>query len=95
MRNVNLLSEEIDVIFPIHPNTFQKIEEYKIELSQKIKLVEPQSYLKMMQLLHDCKFVITDSGGLQREAYIMKKVTSCVRSNTLDRVSTIQGGKLV
>ena len=30
MRNVNLLSEEIDVIFPIHPNTFQKIEEIKL-----------------------------------------------------------------
>ena len=66
MRNVNLLVKK-SMLFSIHPNTFQKIEEYKIELSQKIKLVEPQSYLKMMQLLHDCKFVITDSGGLQEK----------------------------
>jgi len=70
---LNEISKNMKLIFPIHPNTKQCIRKYDIEISDNIKLIEPIGYFDMLQLLKKSQFVITDSGGLQREAYLMKK----------------------
>lgn len=70
---LNKLSKEKLIVFPIHPNTRKKIESYNIDLNTNIMMIEPVGYFDMLMLLGTCNFVITDSGGLQRESYLMKK----------------------
>ena len=62
----------IQVLFPIHPRTLNNIQEnYKIDLDNymNIEFMEPLGYIQMMSLLKYAKICITDSGGLQKEAY--------------------------
>lgn len=61
------------IIFPIHPRTKKMLKEY--DLLQKMKefenltVIEPVGYLEMLSLVNNCSLVLTDSGGLSREAY--------------------------
>ena len=65
----NFISEQgYDVIFPIHPHTKKQIKKYKISLSN-IKTIEPINYSNTLSLLSQTKLLLTDSGGLQKEAY--------------------------
>lgn len=61
-------SDEYQVVFPVHPNTRNKLQEFAIETGQ-ISLIYPVSYLEMQGLLQASTLVLTDSGGLQKEAY--------------------------
>lgn len=56
------------VIFPIHPHTKKQIKNFKISLS-KIKIIEPMTYSKTLSFLSETKLLLTDSGGLQKEAF--------------------------
>ncbi len=69
------ISNEIPVIFPLHPRTAKIITELNIKVSNSIQLIEPLGYLEMLHYLKKCSHVITDSGGLQKEAYMMKKTS--------------------
>lgn len=60
-----------DVIFPIHPHTRKKLDEFGIKFNAK--LIEPMDHVQMMKLMAKSTFVVTDSGGLQKEAYWMGK----------------------
>lgn len=65
----NFISKQgFDVIFPIHPHTKKQIKNYKISLSN-IRTIEPINYSKTLSLLSRTKLLLTDSGGLQKEAY--------------------------
>lgn len=65
----NFISKQgFDVVFPIHPHTKKQIKNYKISLSN-IKTIEPINYSKTLSLLSQTKLLLTDSGGLQKEAY--------------------------
>lgn len=69
---LNTFSElELPVILPIHPRTKSVLQKegYKIESYGNLKIINPVSYLEMMNLLSNSKLVITDSGGLEKEAY--------------------------
>ena len=70
-----------DIIFPVHPRIKSKIIK-KINLNKRIKIIEPQSYINILWLLQNCKLVITDSGGLQKESYFAKKPCLVLRKNT-------------
>lgn len=61
-------SEEYQIVFPAHPNTRNKLNDFSID-SSNINLIEPVSYLEMQGLLQAADLVLTDSGGLQKEAY--------------------------
>ncbi|MBN1552554.1 UDP-N-acetylglucosamine 2-epimerase (non-hydrolyzing) [bacterium] len=64
------ISREIPIIMPLHPRTKKAIETNEFRsLTENILLVEPLSYHDMMSLLVGSKMAITDSGGLQKEAY--------------------------
>lgn len=70
---LNAISEEIDIILPVHPRTKKVLSQVNWKLSDRIKLIDPVGYFEMFELLQNAKYVITDSGGLQKEAYLHGK----------------------
>ena len=73
---------EKKTIFPAHPRTIKAIRKNGIKLDKKINLIEPQSYLNFQALIANCNCVITDSGGIQKEAYLWRKPCFTLRSET-------------
>jgi len=71
-----------DIILPIHPRTRKKIEEFKLNIKENIKIIEPVGYLEMMWLEKYASLIITDSGGVQKEAYFHKKICLTIREET-------------
>lgn len=86
---------EDTVFLPLHPRTKYKLEEYSLtEIVQKadnIKIVEPVSYLEMLLLEKHAKVIVTDSGGVQKEAYFAKVPCFTLRSET-EWVETVEVG---
>lgn len=71
MRALIELSEHIDIVLPLHPRTLKIISTlpYFSMLKDSVKLIEPVGYLDMLALEQHAKLIITDSGGVQKEAY--------------------------
>ena len=72
----------VPVILPIHPRTRKLLERESISVNSRIEILEPFSYFVMLGHLDGCAFVITDSGGLQKEAYFFGKRCITVRDET-------------
>ncbi len=70
------------IIFPVHPRTRKMLASSPNAIPANIRLVEPQGYLDFIALEHVCKRIITDSGGIQKEAYILKKPCITLRTET-------------
>ncbi|MFT6068460.1 MAG: UDP-N-acetylglucosamine 2-epimerase (non-hydrolyzing) [Bacteriovoracaceae bacterium] len=70
------------VCWPIHPRTSRRIKDYNLELADNIVAMEPLGYLDFLKLLEGAKSVITDSGGVQEEAYILKTPCVTMREST-------------
>jgi UDP-N-acetylglucosamine 2-epimerase (non-hydrolysing) len=64
-----LSDSNLNYIFPMHPHTLKRIQEYglKSHIAKRIKIIKPVSYSDFLRLLKKCRFVITDSGGVQEE----------------------------
>ncbi|RME02342.1 MAG: UDP-N-acetylglucosamine 2-epimerase (non-hydrolyzing) [Planctomycetota bacterium] len=77
---LNQLSKKYPICFPIHPRTKQKIKEFQLQLH--FPTTPPVGYLQMLHLLQKCRFVITDSGGLQKESYFLSKPSIILRNET-------------
>jgi UDP-N-acetylglucosamine 2-epimerase (non-hydrolysing) len=77
------------VIYPIHPRSSKKMQQFG--LKTKAELIEPVKYKKMLELIYDAKWVMTDSGGLQEEACILKTPCITMRKAT-ERPETIDVG---
>lgn len=73
---------KLSYIFPIHPRTKKFIDEHKIKIPANIFLTKPLGYSQLIFLLKQIKFVITDSGGLQKETYLAKKMCFIIRKET-------------
>ncbi len=69
------------VVLPLHPRTKKYLEEYKINI-ENLHIIEPVGYFDMLYLLQNTKTVLTDSGGLQKEAYYFKKPVIIMRDET-------------
>ncbi|MBL7698721.1 MAG: UDP-N-acetylglucosamine 2-epimerase (non-hydrolyzing) [Chitinophagaceae bacterium] len=69
-----------DIVWPVHPRNKATLS--KLNVPQNVRLFEPFSYFEMMVVLHGAKRVLTDSGGLQKEAYWAKKPCITIRSET-------------
>lgn len=68
------INKEMPIIFPIHPRTRKRILEFGLnKYIDNLLVIEPVDYLNMMGLVEKSFKVITDSGGLQKEAYFAKK----------------------
>lgn len=88
------ISERLPIIFPVHPRTRAKIEEFgfasAIERSN-IKLIEPLGYIDFLRLYSGARLVLTDSGGLQEETTVLGIPCLTLRHNT-ERPITIEMG---
>ena len=74
--------KEVPIILPLHPRTRQAIETLDLKTSDSIKIIDPVSYLEIIYLLENCILVMTDSGGLQKEAFFFKKPCITLRDET-------------
>ena len=72
----------IPVILPVHPRTQKKLEDTGIGPGGSLEIIAPLTYFPMMGHLARCSFVITDSGGLQKEAYFSGRRCLTVRNET-------------
>ncbi|WP_159516563.1 UDP-N-acetylglucosamine 2-epimerase (non-hydrolyzing) [Acinetobacter sp. 18QD2AZ41W] len=75
-------ASERDIILPLHPRTVNKIKEYKLDISKNIHIVEPVGYLEMVWLEVNSELIVTDSGGVQKEAYFHGKYCVTLREET-------------
>ena len=83
---------DLTIVFPVHPRTKKVIEEYNlIEKYPLIRMIEPAGYIENIALLENSIGLITDSGGMQKEAYFLKKKCITVRSET-EWVDTLAEG---
>jgi UDP-N-acetylglucosamine 2-epimerase (non-hydrolysing) len=71
IKSLNELAERIDVIFPMHPRARKKLD--SLNLKTKFQVIDPIGYLELQGLIRNSKYVVTDSGGLQKESYFAKK----------------------
>jgi UDP-N-acetylglucosamine 2-epimerase len=79
---------EEKIIFPVHPRT-RKMIPSTYSIPENIQLTDPQGYLDFITLENSAKRIITDSGGIQKEAYILRKPCITLRTET-EWVETVQ-----
>ena len=82
--------EEVNykVVFPVHPRTRNNLIKYSIPLPDNVIVIEPVGYLDFLALLRNCMLVLTDSGGVQEEAVVLRKPCITLR-NTTERWETL------
>ena len=94
LGGLRLISEKfgLPVIFPIHPRAYKQIKKFKLKFSDEmIRLIEPIGFLDFLQLEANAKLILTDSGGVQEEACILKIPCLTLRDNT-ERPETVEIG---
>lgn len=79
------------IVLPLHPRTRKCITEAGIDVPEGIQLTEPMGYLDMLMLEKHAAAVITDSGGMQKEAYFFGKPCITLRNET-EWVETVENG---
>lgn len=80
LKALDSIHAEIPVVFPVHPRTAKRMQEWGV--NTKIHCINPVSYLDMLVLLKQSTMVLTDSGGLQKEAYFSEKPCLTLRYET-------------
>ena len=77
-----LKRSEVNFIWPAHPNAVNKLKEFGIDVPTNIEIREPASHDELIRLMLHAEKVVTDSGGVQREAYWLAKPLVLVRDRT-------------
>lgn len=95
-ENISILFDTLSklqykVVFPVHPRTRIIINQHNLRVPKQVELIEPQGYIEFHGLLKHCSKVITDSGGLQKEAYMAGKPCITIRQET-EWAETIEAG---
>lgn len=87
--------KEITIVFPVHPRTKRRLREANLEGALKrvphVMLTEPLGYFDMLKLMSHSTVILTDSGGIQKEAFLLHVPCVTLRYNT-EWVETIQSG---
>jgi UDP-GlcNAc3NAcA epimerase len=78
-------------VFPVHPRTRHALDEHDISLPANVQAIDPLGYLEMLALVAAAEAVVTDSGGLQKEAYWLHVPCVTVRPST-EWVDTVAAG---
>jgi len=89
LQAFNALEEP--VIFPVHPRSRKAISEAGLEIKPHVRLIDPVGYLDMVALSGSARLILTDSGGLQKEAYWLGVPCLTMREET-EWVETMRGG---
>lgn len=83
---LNEIAKEKQIILPLHPRTKKLLENLQTKnqklLTKNLTIIDPVGYLEMVWLIDNCDFVMTDSGGLQKEAYFFEKQCLTLRDET-------------
>lgn len=79
------------VVLPMHHRLKAALHKHNIIMPSSIVIIDPLGYLPFLKLLQGCKFIVTDSGGIQEEAVLLRKRCFTIRKNT-ERPSTIESG---
>ncbi|MEZ4774691.1 MAG: UDP-N-acetylglucosamine 2-epimerase (non-hydrolyzing) [Bacteroidia bacterium] len=94
LDTLNLVADtRIPVVFPIHPRVFHLLPKLLPEwkASANLKICDPVGYLEMLQLVGNARFALTDSGGLQKEAFFLDCPCITLRTET-EWLETVEGG---
>ena len=82
IKTLNTISKQLPIVFPIHPRTRKKIDEFSLSLNKTITLLEPLSYIPFLSLMSASKIILTDSGGFEEEATFLGVPWNTMRKNT-------------
>jgi len=86
------ISRELPIVFPVHPRTRGRIESSSVARDgARLHLVDPMGYLEFLGLMTDAAVLLTDSGGIQEEATILRVPCVTLRHNT-ERPITVASG---
>ena len=78
---LNEIAKEREILLPLHPRTKKLIKELDINY-KNLTIIEPVGYLEIVWFIYNCSLIMTDSGGLQKEAYFFKKPCITLRDET-------------
>lgn len=81
-RALGEIAKKAHIILPLHPRTKKLIKQYDIDLLDKITIIDPVGYLEMVWLIRNSELIMTDSGGLQKEAFFFEKPCITLRDET-------------
>jgi UDP-N-acetylglucosamine 2-epimerase (non-hydrolysing) len=86
-------SVDFNIVFPVHPRTEKYLKQYSLwdKLCEHVKVISPVGYLDMLKLMSNSKKILTDSGGVQKEAYMLGIPCITMRENT-EWVETVNDG---
>ena len=90
LSGLNFIAKSIPVILPLHPRTKNIINKGSFDMNN-LTIVDPVGYLEMVYLIQRSKVVMTDSGGLQKEAFFFEKPCITLRDET-EWVELVEGG---
>ena len=89
------VSKQLPLVFPVHPRTRKNIDAFGLEgvikNTGQLKLLDPLNYISFMNLVFNCRFAVTDSGGIQEETTYLGIPCLTLRPNT-ERPVTIEKG---
>ncbi|GAK60669.1 UDP-N-acetylglucosamine 2-epimerase [Candidatus Vecturithrix granuli] len=87
---IQITHDGLPVVIPLHPRTRKRLEELNLSFN-KLQVLAPVSYLDMLMLAQNARMILTDSGGLQKEAYWLKVPCLTLREET-EWVETVESG---
>jgi UDP-GlcNAc3NAcA epimerase len=84
-------ADDTPTVFPVHPRTRKRLQICGIGLKSHIRAIDPVGYLDMLELEQSCEMVLTDSGGVQKEAFFFSRPCVTLRDQT-EWVETVKSG---
>ena len=95
VETLERVGRRIPLVFPSHPRTRARLESLglaeRLDRERVVRLIEPLGYLDFLRLTMDARLVLTDSGGIQEEATILRVPCLTLRDNT-ERPATVEAG---
>jgi UDP-N-acetylglucosamine 2-epimerase (non-hydrolysing) len=99
LQQLAVLLDEVtgkyDVVFPVHPRTVAMLRQHGLEeefnANPKLRMTEPLGYFAFQKLVKSCKFILTDSGGIQEESTYLCVPCLTLRPNTERPVTVTHG----
>ena len=84
LKGLNETSESLPIILPLHPRTRARLNEFRLldSISSSVRLIEPVGYLDMLRLQAEAALILTDSGGMQKEAFFQRTPCVTMRAET-------------
>jgi UDP-GlcNAc3NAcA epimerase len=86
-----IATTDCPVVLPLHPRTVKYVQKHGLESANCVKVIQPVSYLEMVVLENNARLILTDSGGVQKEAYWLSVPCITLRNET-EWVETVESG---